>query len=259
MKEGLREKIESRGYWRFLFHPVEFKEDRLTRVECYEAVERNNVTLRGWDYPHVEPQGRGDGRSLAEFIDDGSESWTDWASQMEFWRYYRSGQFIHYRALSEDWQDEHGKVLDAFTAGVAKGMGAEYKKSTPKVNQFPNNTRLEFVGVIYEIAEVFEFWRKMVSDLPEIYESGLAASVEVHNSGNRQLVTSEFQRAAIWNRRSAIQTIIVPKSMAPQDVVLDTVKQTLDVIMEIFDAFGFAPSRENILTEVERYLAGSSR
>lgn len=259
MKEGLLEKIESRGYWRFLFHPVEFKEDRLTRVECYEAVQRNNVTLRGWDYPHIEPQGRGDGRGLAEIIEDGCESWTDWADAIEFWRFYRSGQFLHYRALREDWPDKHDEMFHGFTEELAEKMGANYNKQTPRDNPFPNNTQLEYVGVIYEITEVFEFWRKMVSDLPEVYESGLSASVEVHNSSNRQLVNSDFMRGGIRGRKSAMQTIVVPKTMSPQDVVLDTVNQTLDVIMELFDAFGFAPSRETVLTEIERFLSGASR
>lgn len=260
MKAGLLERIQTRGYWRFLFHPVEFEERRLKRTaECYKAVQRNNVTLRGWDYPHVEPQSRGDGRGLAEIIDDGYESWTDWADAIEFWRYYRSGQFLHYRVLKEDWQDEHDKVFLGFSEQLAKSMGASYNKPTARGNSFLENPHLEVVGVIYEITEVFEFWRRMMSDLSEVYESGLCASVELHNLNKRQLYNSDFRMRGSLGQRSTLPRIVVPTTLSSKDVVLDTVNVTLDVIMDIFDRFAYSPSEESVRAEIENYLAGANR
>lgn len=259
MKDGLVQNIESRGYWRFLFHPVEFEERGLRKTDCYEAVQRNNVTLRGWDYPHVEPPSRGDGRGLAGVIEDGYESWTDWASHIEFWRYYRSGQFLHYRALGEDWKDEHNKMLNAVTEGVAKGMGASYDTPTPSGNSFLENPHLEVVGVIYEITEVFEFWRRMVYDLPEVYESGLGASVELHNMNNRRLYNSDFRMRGVRGQMSTQTEILALKTLSVKDVVFDTANVTLNVIMEIFDEFAYSPSEESVHAEIENYLAGANR
>lgn len=259
MNKDLVKKVKSRGYWQFVFHPVEFQERRLKKSECYDAVQRNNVTLRGWDYPHVEPVRRGDGKGNAEMFDDGFESWTDWADAIEFWKYYRSGQFVHFRALREDWPEEHDKILHGFTRELATKMGATYDEPAIRETPFPTHPRLEVVSAIYEITEVVEFWRKMVSDLPDIYSGGLVATIGLGNSLNRRLFDSDFFAGGSLGQPSPSQEVEISKTFSASDIVADSLNQTIELITEFFDEFGYVRNTEKLTNEVERYLAGNSR
>src|SRR5829696_6596341 len=84
--------IHDTGYWRVLIHPTVFEGSRIpTLADCWRIVEESRVSLRGWDYPHVDPaqQLRGD---------DWVQSGAAWANHVELWRFYQSGQFVHHFA-----------------------------------------------------------------------------------------------------------------------------------------------------------------
>jgi hypothetical protein len=100
MSDILR-KIRQRGHWDVLIGPTEFVKERMPSLgKCTEAVRDGAVKLRGWDYPHYdtsrEPTRHGDCVEQA----------FEWQDRIEFWRYYQSGQFIHYFAMWEDWQEQ---------------------------------------------------------------------------------------------------------------------------------------------------------
>ena len=96
MTPELLEKIKSRGYWRINLQPL-VKAEKLPSIDrCQEIVEQNAVKLRGWEYPAIL-QGAPDvqrTRTQTYF-----ELANDWQNHIEFWRMYRSGQFLHYLAL----------------------------------------------------------------------------------------------------------------------------------------------------------------
>src|SRR5690349_9989963 len=101
MKAGLLDKIRSRGHWRINFQPRLLLEQKSSLGECSAAVEKNAPRLRGWQYPYVPVKNDDDQGSLpsGEFF----EAWIDWSNHIEYWRAYRSHQFLHYLALREDW------------------------------------------------------------------------------------------------------------------------------------------------------------
>jgi len=100
MKDKLIERIRAVGHWRINLRPLRPLDERLSFRQCQEVVEQNRVSIRGWDYPHISY--RQDEQGALERGDQFVESWCDWNEQLEFWRMYRSGQFLSYNALSED-------------------------------------------------------------------------------------------------------------------------------------------------------------
>ena len=99
MKE-LIEKIKSKGgYWRVIIRPTIYKEDLIFSLDkCKEIIEHSRVNLRGWSYPHI-------GRSGIKVAGDNSvDSFCDWpiGSMFEYWRFYQTGQFVHYFSMRED-------------------------------------------------------------------------------------------------------------------------------------------------------------
>src|SRR5689334_3159854 len=100
MKVDLLDTIKSRGYWRINFQPTG-RPMNLTLKECEDLVDRNSVKLRGWYFPFYR-HGSAD--------DYGTENhnnyclgWIDSGEYKEFWHMYKSGQFLHYSAVREDW------------------------------------------------------------------------------------------------------------------------------------------------------------
>jgi hypothetical protein len=90
-REQVLGKIHAHGYWRVLIRPDRHTELRIPSLSaCRQLVEDAHVTLRGWDYPHLGPEGPKAGQSWIE------ES-VDWQyGHIEFWRLYLSAQFVHH-------------------------------------------------------------------------------------------------------------------------------------------------------------------
>src|SRR5690349_1351560 len=101
MKDGLIEKIQSKAYWRINFRPLVLPETMLSLPQCNDLVDKCHVELRGWDYPHMSRRRDVD----SDYGPAGKyyEHWIDWDQHIEFWRMFRSSQYLHYRALWEDW------------------------------------------------------------------------------------------------------------------------------------------------------------
>ena len=97
--------IKSRGHWRVVIHPTNFVEDRVPDLGSLQRIlEKTSVQLNGWYFPHID--------GFRE-LDKGA----DWVGQEivcgeihELWRFYQSGQFIHYFAIPETGKAVHQPI-----------------------------------------------------------------------------------------------------------------------------------------------------
>lgn len=86
--------IRQAPHWEFFFHPLAEPSRSLRLDRLVELVRDKAVRLRGWHYPHIELNNikrevdRIDGVSFQELI--------------EYWEYYRTGQFVSVFSLIED-------------------------------------------------------------------------------------------------------------------------------------------------------------
>ena len=235
MKAGLLEKIKSRGYWRINFQPNTFGSQKITLAECKNAVESNAVLLRGWDYPHVSKKNNDHGTQLpaGEF----QESWVDWWNHIEFWRMYRSKQFLHYMALREDWFEK-------------SEWASDYAK------QIEPGTALGVIGTIYQVTEIFEFLSRLVRN--GFYKDLISVDISIENTSGRGLwVDSPARMPFLSPRETGADSIKLHRDAEADELKIKSSDLALTVILEIFDQFGWSnPPVSNIKLDQQNLLAG---
>lgn len=234
MKDGLIEKIKSRGYWRVNFQPITAAVRLDSMQKCKEIVEKNAVNLRGWDFPHIPS--RDDETTGSSTSGNYYEGWTDWSNYKEFWQMYKSGQFLSYLALREDWFEE----------SLTASSWAERIK--------PMTSLSILNSVIYEITEVFEFLSRLTSS--GLYEEGVLVNMSLNNIENRELWIEDQARISFsYPRKTKAKELVFNKEYSKEDVINDSKKLANSMILEIFDAFGWNPSSEQISTDQEKILS----
>lgn len=101
MTSILQQKILTRGYWQVIIRPVSFLEKRIADFTSLRPlVDKNRVSLRGWDFPHVDYKNR------EQIGIDWAGQEFDWQHHKSIWRFYQSGQFFQLKAFAIDWRDE---------------------------------------------------------------------------------------------------------------------------------------------------------
>jgi len=225
-KEEIIKKITSRGYWKIVFRPLTYK-IRLERLlECKEIVERNEVTLRGWYYPHFPSQ-----EKLLP-ANNFYQGMNDWEGHIDFWRMYQSGQFIHYRALSADWTEENSLI-------------------SPKY-KIPSMELISVLDTIYFITEVFEFLSRLTKI--GLYKEGVDVTIKLKNIKDRKLYLEDISLTPFSRPYKTAATQIVFKQIFQEKHILEKPSElALKVILYIFDRFGWSAS-EDVIREHQKKL-----
>lgn len=224
MKDGLLDKIREFGHWRVNIRPVRELPQPLLFGRCRELVQKSVVSIRGWDFPHVNY--RKDDEGGYENFSNYVENWTDWWGFFEFWRMYKSSQFLSYIALREDTRlDEHGN---------------------------PQGPILNTVGTIYSIVEFVEFARRLHSH--GLYEFGAVVSIELRNTSGRVLTAGQ-NRVPFHSRHSTSAEILkLDRRLSAQQLAEDHLGVAAELSLELFDYFGWNPAKSQIELEIERYF-----
>ncbi len=235
MKPDLINKIKSRGYWRINFQPLVATQKLKTLSECMDIVEKNQVALRGWNYPHF-PLRRDDLASI-ETGNNFYQGWIDWWNHKEFWRMYQSGQFLHYLAIREDWFEEDGWYQD-----LAK--------------QIKPRMALSVVGTIYQITEIYEFLSRLARS--DMYNEGVDVNISLNNTLNRKLWLDDSRRAPFsYDRKTGTEKIEIPKHKYEKDKLINQTRDlALEVIIYIFERFDWPqPPLETIKRDQDNLLS----
>lgn len=217
MPENIFNKIKSHGYWQINFRPLVIKK-KLELPECKNIVEKHNVEYRGWYYPHV-PHRRGDDTDLAPG-NNYYEGWIDWGAHKEIWRMYQSGQFIHYKAMEEDWYKEDGWYSDSPFKNIEPG------------------TILSVISTVYLITEIFEFLSRLREN--RLYEEGVGIDIRLIKTAERELVILDPGRGHLFDQYKAkIGEIIFTFEYSSEQVIQNAREEALKVIIYIFNRFGW--------------------
>ncbi|MGA2332604.1 MAG: hypothetical protein ABSG75_12670 [Syntrophales bacterium] len=218
MTEETLNKIKSRGYWRINFRPLVIGQ-KLELPQCKNVVERNAVNFRGWDYPHF-PQRRGDDTDLVAG-NEYYEGWIDWGAHKEIWRMYQSGQFIHYKAVEEDWFKEDGWY-----------GGTQFQKIEP-------GTILAILNTVYLITEIFEFLSR-IAKTGLFYKEGVMLDIGLIRTAKRQLVMMDPMRGHLFDKYVArIDAIPFSHQYSSDEIIQNAREEALKAIVHIFQRFGW--------------------
>lgn len=234
MKKGLLEQIKSRGYWRVNFQPLVLAHKIPSLGECSTIVRDSRVELRGWDYPHYPL--RQDADSGIETGNDYYQGWVDWEGIKEFWRMYRSGQFIHIFGMREDWVAEdswHSAANKVWEPGAA----------------------LSVISTVYTVTEIFEFASRLTKR--GIYGEGIRIALSLHNTPGRALRLDDPNRIPLsMNYKTGANDISFDWQYSSNQVLSKSKDLAFDAIVQIFDRFQWhSPNKDSIRRDQERLLS----
>lgn len=220
------EKIKSTAYWRVNLRPQRFRERLLSLSECLRLVEASHVRLRGWDYPHFREQDIKSG-------DDWIESTVDWGDHIEYWRFFQSGQFIHYFAAWEDYRE-------------VPWVSSEYPSGKP-------DRYLEPVGVVYQVTEIFEFAARLVQR--GVFDSGAVISISIHGTKDRQLAYWRGLERLLSRRYVCeLDAVAVDREPTLAELTSGSSQLALQVAVDIFERFNWFAVPTDLFAEDQRRL-----
>ena len=224
MKEGLIERIRELGYWRVNFRPISLPKILLTLGQSRDAVQRSAVSLRGWDFPHISHRSDDEGgyENFGEYV----ENWTEWYGFKEFWRMYKSSQFLSFIALREDTMlEEHGN---------------------------PTVPILNSIGTLYSITEYFEFASRLSQH--SLYEMGVIVELRLVNTKNRRLVAGQNRMPFFDSMMTQANEIRLERRIDPEGLVSGYREIAVSAALELFDHFGWNPAESQIAAEQDKFL-----
>lgn len=233
--DDLLKKIKSKGYWKIVIRPNEYVEKLIPTLNgCEEIIKENKVSFRGWDYPHIDTSG-------IKFAGKNSiHSYCDWPGGpvFEYWRFYQTGQFVHYFAMREDLRIDEERI---------KSIQKEYNTESKKF--------LDIVSTLYSITEIFEFAARLSKVSPNI--KGVQVIIELNDVEGRQLFFwDSFSRmlnsAYVCEYPEGVLT--AERVISKDDLNNNAAGLALDVTVEILNKFNWKTVDRSIFFEDQREL-----
>jgi len=168
-------------------------------------------------------------------MSDWVESWEDWERETEYWRFYRSGQFIHLFALREDHMD------------VASILPMRYPPRPSRAGY------VSFVSTTYQVTEVFEFAARLASK--DIFRTSAFISIGLYNIKDHELISFNANRFLRHGYVYAVDDpIIIEKEIPQQELVANPDDFALNFVIEIFERFNWNNPPRQILAEDQKRL-----
>lgn len=200
--------IKKGGYWKINIRPTSYVENRIdSPSKCEEYLRSSKVSLRGWDFPHISTL-----KSGQKFI----QSSEYFGGHEEFFRFFKSGQFVFYKAMPEE-------------------------SMAPSHQQRVNEKGLEIITTLFFLTEVFEFASRIFNF--EEMGNQFTIDIEVFNIKGRQLFFYDPSRVLYEGYISEIDNDIkIRKERRLENLILEKAELAIEVSKEIFGAFGLNTS-----------------
>jgi hypothetical protein len=229
--EEILEKIRSRGYWRVNIRPTTFKKDRISNLsELRALMKRSSVSLRGWPYPYVNEDKVKNG-------DDWIECECDSYDIIEYWRFFQSGQFIHYFSISEDYVDEAAKKAQAW------GW-----KPAEKVSGY-----LAIFSTLYRVTEIYEFAARLTQH--KVLSPGIYILVKLCNINKHQLFFWDSSRFLRDSLIANIEEINLESTMRDEELLANGRGVAIEKTLNIMERFNWNnPPKEIFIEEQKKFL-----
>ncbi|MGA3407117.1 MAG: hypothetical protein ABSD49_15415, partial [Candidatus Bathyarchaeia archaeon] len=198
-------------------------------LKCQSLIEDCKVFLRGWDYPHFDHVVSGQ---------DYIWSKTDWEIYKQYWRFYRSGQFVDYHGCVEDWW--RGSTIDV-ELGKRYGPGEV----------------LEVIMVLYQLTEIYEFASRLAQK--QVFDGQMSLTIELRGMRGRKLVfLGKPFFGALGPYVSEEDASKFEATFVIQDLIARAPELALEQSLRVFELFNWRDARlpENVssLRDDQRHL-----
>ena len=214
----LLDKLQSRGHWYVAIRPVMFVEERVPNLlDLPRILERTSVHLRGWDFPHI------DTRNEMQRQPDHVEQLFEWDMYLEAFRFFKSGQFIHFSGMTADWLDQSAlsKAPDGWQPGQT----------------------LRVPSAVFKLTEIFEFAARLA--ITDAGGEAMNIEIGVRNIAGRVLSMKSQNRLG-FGREQRADAAEYPYEilLETKDLVSSPRSHALNPATELFRLFGWDPSPE---------------
>lgn len=207
-------KIKSKGFWEIEVRPSVYKKEHLSLLDCQEIIEKCQIRLRGWYYPHIAHHEYGEVFNGNNFV----EGLVDSLKHLEVWRMYQSGQFIHYLNFWEDW------------------IGYAPYGQTDNAIHTANNVK-SILMTLYTVTEIFTFASRLASN--KVFDNSLHISIKLKNINNRLLMFEDSFRTLYADYRSRINEMSIIRDVTVEDILANSANIAMGVTVEIFNKFNW--------------------
>ena len=210
---SLIRKIQTRGYWQVTVRPTNFREKRVQDIaSLYPILRKASVTLRGWDFPHLDPHK--DPNIDTDWIGQANE----WQHHLSVWRFYQSGQFMHVSGMPIDWRDQ--------------------SSIWPAPKDWATGTLLGVGDAISCFTEFFEFAARLSQT--EAGDDPMQVDITVGNLKGRRLYVDSGNRAPFFHFREASIDNFPQSVQLPRAELLSTSRNlALVAANELFKRFNW--------------------
>ena len=229
-------------HWRVNFRPDEYKRELIPSLKnCFEIIEKNKLSLRGWDYPHLSnfSNERGVGNNWVA-------SWSHFMGHLEYWRFYQSGQFLHLFSVREATTPEWRQKLQAQIKAHLSFMKEINWDNVPGF--------ISILNLIYTVTEVFEFAARLCQ--AQVYNGILNIDIRIKDIKGFVL-SIEWDR--VWHDYCSAAENEIGHSWSFQSdfLVADSANQSLSAIYWFFERFGWLSHSVNVFRQdQENFLKG---
>ena len=207
-------------HWRVRIFPTHHEGKRVESLrDAKEIVDKSQVRLRGWYYPHIDREGIVPG-------DGWVESSGDFRGHLEYWRFYLSGQYLHLMAYPEDEEDTTAQRLPPGVRG------------------------LEVVTTVYRFTEIFTFASRLATK--GILDPGATVSVTLSGTEGRQLFFYEAGRYLSLDYRCRVPSLTVERSVAASDLMARADEIAIDASVHVLERFGWLDVGRGVLLEDQK-------
>lgn len=217
----IKEKIKERGYWEIILRPVQFPEKKFTHQQLRDWLEKHQVKYRGFYYPHLSTNTDfGDYYNAQGYV----ESYVHWGPHIEIFRFYQSGQFVHYKGMEEDRMEDLPPMFIQWNPDMQK---------PPSEQLF-----LEPTMALYQLTEIFLFASDLASE--GVFGDQVQISIKLHNMNHRILRSLDIRRSGFHWRQCHTEVIeLEPTTITSEKLKLEHDKLAIDKTVEILALFDF--------------------
>ena len=237
--EELINKIMKNGYWKVIIRPVEFKENRMAnKDQCEEIINKSKLSLRGWDYPHIDHRER-----IFRMGTDSVASLCDWKEReyYEYWQFYQNGQFVHYFSMREDSElDEKEKERARQDLRFSDNPKAQ-------INRF-----LSIINALYSITEIYLFAVNLAKNTD--YGNEIEIIIELGNVKERMLFFWGEYRMLSGAYICKYEPIVLRSTMKTNELISNATDFALDMAIGLYKEFNWKNPNKDVFVGDQQKL-----
>jgi hypothetical protein len=221
-------------FWRVVIRPAQYKPERVPYAKLRETLDRVQVRLRGWYFPHLT--------NKSHEIEHGMNYYGTWVvfSNYEYWRFYESAQLVHYHGLREH-------VDEAYRARVAETTKRNLAWQKPDWSRI--NGYIDIINFLYTVTEMFEFASRLAAFLS--VEESMNVQISLNNIEGYILGVSDPSRAWDFVYRCDASNLSNTWVIESNVLQVDSAPLSLAAAQWFFERFGWADVNMTALEDAQ--------